>query len=110
MSRLQELCDKYLMGKNVEEFLRNPENRDQSSKFFGRVLEQCLVWKNELEQLESGVPQLHPVGTNAALKTWLEDDLEIAKEINKILLEVDSKEINESFNKIVKICERQLKC
>jgi len=98
MSRLQELCDKYLIGPNVEKFLRNPENREQSSKFFGRILEQCLCWRIGLKNESNDI----------TLKRWLEDDLEIAKEINKILLEVDDKEINEPFNKIVKLCETVL--
>jgi len=82
MSRLQELCDKYLMGPNIEEFLRNPENREQSAQFFGRMLKQCLCWRMGLEKLASGEPQLHPIGTKSAFINWLLDDLEIAKELS----------------------------
>lgn len=41
-----------------------------------------------LEKLTSGEPQLHQIGTKSAFINWLSDDLEIAKEINKILLEM----------------------
>jgi hypothetical protein len=110
-SKFQEICDRNLYGPDIEGFLRKKENREKSSKFFERVLTQCFCWQRDLKINADGDTDGDKDANRdkdfVALK-WLKDDVEIAKGINKILLEVDGKETNVSFNLCIKEFEETI--